>query len=392
MTPEIATVLKSYFGSIEQSFEDTLASQKIKDWVEKAGILAVITFILSLLPVIPLLLRYFIPWVAKSEAATIRGHQLPLASLWVWWPLCIFVTFLCMLLLMKWELVRDKQRKKNWLSEPQMRFASCYAILDEIEKYHTNGLVKHIDNAVGSWKRLANLLVSMLRPFNFLVPTGIDVERVEFSRASLWDRPGRMHLYAEIDALKDRFLWFRLDPHTEGIIEAFETLPPKIRDRLQDKKDLGEVSSCLLDLSGYLYSKIPDVPAHQGTESLTSLGDVCLESFSERLRRLEAYATETKSEVTPARFRKAVFAMLRSIPVPFSHQSIFVCFVTWYIFVQILTIVALKTTLHFLPNVDIDSAIVATLVGCPLACAVTAVALSRARSRPPSAGKGNESS
>ena len=189
--------------------------------------------------------------------------------------------------------------------------------------------------------------------------------------------------------MKDRFPWFHLDPNTEVIIEAFDSLPLKIRDRLHDKKDLREVSSCLLDLSGYLYSKIPDVPARQGTESLVALGDACLESFSKMVRGLESYATETKSDVAPARFRKAVFAFLRSVPIPFSHQNIFLCFMTWYILVQILTVVALKTTLHFLPTINIDSVIVATIVGCPLACAVSAVALSRTRNRPPSSGKGN---
>lgn len=390
MTTEIATVLRSYFASIERSFEDTFASQKTEDWVTKALITAFTPFMLSVIPIIPLLLRYEVPWIVKSDVWMIRGHRLPLASLWVWWPLSIFMTFLFMYLLLSWSGRRDIQRKKPWLSEPQMRFALCYSIVNEIEKYRTNGLSKHIESAANSWTSMLKKLVSMLQPFSVHVPTGIEVERIEISRGSSWDRRGRMNLYSEIDALKERFQWFHLDAHTEQIIEAFETLPLKLRDRLRDKKELEDVSDCILDLSGYLYSRIPDVPAHQGRDSLATLGDVCLESFSGRLLGLDPYTTEIKSEVTPVRSRKVLLSILRGVPIPFSHQNIFVCFLTWYIFAQILTVASLKTTLHFLPAIEIDSVIVATLVASPLACAVTAVALSRPRNRPPSIGKSSE--
>lgn len=236
------------------------------------------------------------------------------------------------------------------------------------------------------------MLVSMLRPYSFTLPTGMEVTGVRTTKAPMWELSGRMRLYSELDILKERFSWFRIDPRTSMIIEAFDTLPAKTRDRLQDKKDLDEVASCLQDLSGYLYIKIPDVPPRRGAESLTELGDVCLQSFSDQLSKLEPYTTEIKPEIKSSRFWKTIRAAPKGVTALFSHRSIVACFVTWYAFVQILIILALGAILHFFPGVAIDSVIVTTVVGCPLVCAVTAVAVSRDRRQETTTGKDEKSS
>jgi uncharacterized membrane protein YjjP (DUF1212 family) len=68
------------------------------------------------------------------------------------------------------------------------------------------------------------------------------------------------------------------------------------------------------------------------------------------------------------------------------YENILVCFMAWWALTLLLTLVSLKIVLHFLPKVVVDSALVSLIVGVPLVCSVTAVALSRqlrAKQSPP---------
>jgi hypothetical protein len=265
------------------------------------------------------------------------------------------------------------------LSEPQLRFACCYAIVHEISKYKTNGIQKHADAAFEYWKCLRKMLARMLRPIVSLYPRHLETERFESTDDEAWTREGRFAIYPEIDSLKNRFSWFRLDPHSDSIIEAFCGLPAKIQDRLRDKKDLDEVGVCLTQLAWYLYSEIPEIPSTQGSESVIAYGDKSLVALSERLLKLASYATERKVGTNPAQFWRRTGLILHSVTVPFAHPNIFACFVSWYVLTLALTLMALRIVLHFLPSMAIDSILVSLIVGGPLACAVTAVAVSRTR-------------
>jgi hypothetical protein len=49
----------------------------------------------------------------------------------------------------------------------------------------------------------------------------------------------------------------------------------------------------------------------------------------------------------------------------------------WWGLTLLLTLGSLRVVLHFLPGVVVDSVLVSLIVGGPLACGVTAVALSK---------------
>jgi hypothetical protein len=379
MPSETSQVLGEYFKSIEHSLEETLASKERINWMETLEFGSILLFILSVFPAIPSFLTHIVLWAAKSNSFVIKGHSIPLGTLWIWWPTCVLAFLALMIVFIKWESLRAQENNKKRLSDPQLRFACCYATAVEITKYQTNGIQMHADRALQYWKQVRTMLARMLRPFSTNYPYGIEIARSRSTHDNAWTKESRFILCPEVEILKYHFSWFHLNPETDSILEAFYDLPSKIQDRLKDKKDLEEVSSCLTNLSGYLYSRIPDIPTRPGSDSLAEYGHESLKSFYEILSKLTPYATEPKAATHPAQFWKGVGSTIQALTIPFAHPNIIACFLAWYVLTLAITLLALKAVLHFLSNMTIDTVLVSLIVGGPLACAVTAVAISRAR-------------
>lgn len=367
--------LKEYFDSIEQSCRETTESQRAKDWVVRLQLPSFFIFVGSLVSIIPRLLSQFAPWVFKSQHLLIKGHQIPLSSVWLWWFVSNVLALPLFILLVKWGNARERRRRKSWVPEPQMRFAYCYSVVDEISTFQTNGLQKHIDSALGNWKECQRLLYSMFRPFYMIpMPTAMNRSDITIDPAR---ESQQFELFLEVEELKKRFSWFRLESGTDATLDALTALPSKIRERIPDKKDLAQVCSCLLQLSGYLYSRIPDVPQSSGVESVEELGSKCLQSFVNELSLLPPYATESKPTVPQPSLLRPVFVAAKQISSLWVHENAFICFMAWWGLTLLLTLGSLKVVLHFLPGVVVDSVLVSLIVGGPLACGVTAVALSK---------------
>lgn len=381
MLPSDKELLKEYFRSVEHLFDETLTRQGRPNWPGIFVVANLTLLLFSIISFLPSSLAQSVPALAKVNELRVLGYSIPLTSLWLWYPACLVVFSTGLWLSIKWDSARDEKNKRELLSEPQIRFACCYSIVDEISKYRTNGLQKHMDAAFGNWRRLRSRLPQILRPFGGLYPPSHEARRFGSRNDEAWTKGQIFIFYPEIEVLKGYFSWFRLEAQTEAIIGAFYALPAKIQDRIHDKKDLDVVVSCLTELSGYLYSRIPDVPSQEGNVSLAEFASRSLQSLVEQLIELPVYSTETKATSQPKEFWKTLVLMSSKITVPFAHSNIFLCFLAWYILTLVLTLGALKITLHFLPGMRVDSVLVSVIVGGPLACGVSAVALSRSRKR-----------
>lgn len=371
--------LDQYFKSIEKPFEHTLASQDETDWFDKVSNFSIFLFVFSIIPGIPYALSAFFRLLVKGTVVSVLRHNIPLSSFWLWWPTCFAVTLSALVYTQKVSPRRAKERKKDWLSQFQMRFACCYAIEDEIKKYQTNHLPQHIEKCMRLWEKLMKQLRTMLRPYTDIIPYDVPIDHIEFMSRPHWDVRSRFNLYPDLELLKDRFDWFRLERETEKVIGAFDSLPSKIRDRLKDKKDLTSAAQCLRDLAGYLYSLIPELSPKEGAKSLSVSGAICLGAFAERINSLEVYTSEVKVETRERHLWIGILSSIKQSVEVFSHENIFVCFFSWYIFTQVLAATTLYATLYLFPQVKVDSVIVSTLVGGPIACGVTAAAISRSR-------------
>jgi hypothetical protein len=257
-----------------------------------------------------------------------------------------------------------------------MRFAYCYSVVDEISAFQTNGLQKHIDSALDNWKECQRLLYFMFRPFYMLEMPTVAKTQAQFAIDPASESQ-RFDLFLEVEELKRRFSWFRVQPDTDATLDALVALPSKIRDRIRDKKDLSQVGSCLLQLSGYLYSRIPDVPQSYGGESVEELGFKCRQVFVNELSLLPPYATESKSMVPRSSLLRSLIGAAKQFSSLWVHENTLVCFMVWWGLTELLTLVSLRIVLHFLPGVVVDSVLVSLIVGGPLACAATVVALSK---------------
>lgn len=188
----------------------------------------------------------------------------------------------------------------------------------------------------------------------------------------------------EIDQLKRRFSWFRLDRQTETITKAFSALQIKLEDRLGDKKDLLLVQDCLTRLAGYFYSNIPELSAageEDDGKALTSFGENDLILFSEQVNALSVYSSESKIETGSTSPQRKVASSISRLAALFSHPNVLVCFLVWYLLSGLLLLLTLSMAFYFLPTQNMDSVLLSTLIGVPPASAVAAVAVSRRQRR-----------
>lgn len=341
--------------------------------------------LLSVLPVIPWLLSYAAPWLTRRTVVRVVMYDVPLESLKLWWFTMVLGTFLCVFVLSRISESRMDKRRQTWLPPPQMRFACCYAIVDEIRQYETNHLQKHLDSALQFWPMLVEYLRTMLRSwglhyFRYMEEEGLEPADAGEPTAAV---PGiRSSLFPHLAFLKEKFPWFRLESSTEATVEAFEGLLSKVAPRLKDKKDLAAVAHCLTDLAGYLYTTIPGVSGttkEKQDDALQAFARSSLASFSTRIYGLAPHVSEPRPEIPIPGFWGRARSRLSSSTAIFSHENTLICFVAWYGLTLILVLVGVAVAFYVIPTLKMDSTIVIAITTVPVASAAGALAVSRGR-------------
>lgn len=261
------------------------------------------------------------------------------------------------------------------LKEPQRRFAHCFAIVDEIGRYGTNHLEEHLERAQTYWTTLNYSLEGML-PGRYIFIR--DMVHSDIAR-----RQARAWTGLDIEHYTKAFPWFRLEPRSHEILQAFRDLPSKISDRLKDKKELHAVAKCLSDLASYLYTTIPDVSSTAEEEKeLTLFGEQTLGNFVQQAKQLGPYSSEVEPQVEQSTLQQVLLRQLRMFAGIFTHGNIFVSFLAWWMLTELLAVVALRVAMGVVSGLTLDSTLVAALVAAPLgSAAVVAVALSRHRGK-----------
>lgn len=373
--------LGDYFASLKVPFERTLADLEARHTVLSVGrTTAVLCLILSVIPAIPRGLALLIPAATHAHSVTIYGHLIPLNSLWLWWPLAVIVSGLCVWFLAGTSARRARDRKKRSLPTPQMRFALCYALAQEVRNYQINHLPEHVDRALDYCDRLAGMLHRMLgQPISEPAPERVSPHpevvktqrSVEIAGIYLLESP-----FMLLWSLKQRFDWFRIDPKSEEILRAIALFHEQIRDRIKDRKDFDAIEKALVALAAYLYSIVPEVSpsAPEGeTSAVHDSGAQGLDNFAASMNALPRYLSEAKIEAKEGSLAKWLYATLRRCGNLFSHQSMLVCFLSWYFLSLVLILMGFQIARYEIADLKPDSVIVATAIGTPLVAAVTAV-------------------
>jgi hypothetical protein len=308
---------------------------------------------------IPFTLSKIAWWVVGPSIISFRGLRFHIASFWFWWVLSFAVSLLMLVLVAKFSGVNSEEKKK-WLSPPQMRFAFCYGVVEEIQNYKTNQRPVHIDAAV-----------------EFLDKT----YKSMFEDSSL-NTPEQIHLARQYGAmivgpfaLDNPPNWYRVHPETETILKAFREFILKLRDRLKDKKDLAGIEAALTDLAAYYYTQIPELSESKSATRFEE-GTEILFNFAQQIIALPPYRSERLNPTPKETLARKLFVAARQIGLPFSHRNVLVAFCAWLVLMIVLFWGGFYIALRFFA-VRMDSTIMTALIGGPIATAVTGATIPR---------------
>src|ERR1035437_5956606 len=162
------------------------------------------------------------------------------------------------------------------------------------------------------WKSLLELLSS---PFVRMAPA---VERSKLADVHFLE-------HNDVDFLLRTFSWFKLDPKTQKVLDGLRGFHSKIRDRIRDKKDLSEVSACLLYLAAYLYTQIPELdpnPNEKEGKVFAQWGEEELVSFANSVAQFPAYSSEEGRVAKQELIKKSLASRVAGFTTVFSHDNI----------------------------------------------------------------------
>src|SRR5260370_32461939 len=149
--------LHAYFESIRDSFTETRKGEEEDN--ESPHWVFVFFFLLSLIPLFAFLASRLTNHYFGNAIFTIKGLRFHVGSFWFWWVALFLLSLGILLLAIKFSGVSSAEKKK-WLSPTQMRFAFSYAVVEQIQKFRTNQMARHIDEAILCLDRTSAMLLT----------------------------------------------------------------------------------------------------------------------------------------------------------------------------------------------------------------------------------------
>jgi hypothetical protein len=383
--------VNEYFASIEDAFENELQLAKQQGLVERLVGPFIFCAVLSVIPLFPFTVWLMIHFAHPNWHPIVFGLVVPAHSFYLWWITCVLVSVPTATLVNKLDNRRIARRTSEHLSSSPMRFALCYAAASEIGNFTKNRLPKHLARARDYWKQLRPMLALMLNPHAYRIIS----RPLEFSHISPFETDDESFadqsdnvvslgpwlsiprsFFPQIAMLQKRHPWFKLDPQTAKIVEAFDSLSTKISGRLQDKKDLQAVASVLNELAKFLYSMIPEVSSVEGHEAaeITAFGERSLLRFADDLTSLPPYRAEPRPLERKERVKSGFVIAVNWFANLFCHDNLLIRFFVWWGLAQGLVVAATILANHYVPSLKVDSTLVSFIVGTPLLVAAAALA------------------
>jgi hypothetical protein len=356
--------LTEYFNSIEQPFRETRHGMAESDGFISNALNAFL--ISSLIPVTPFVVCKILVRFFGTRVINMHYFSLRITSFWFLWVFFASLAIVSVVLLAKLQ-GPSAEDKKEWLSRSQMRFAYCFAARREIRKFDRNHRDAHVDAALD----YLNQLNQSLHP---LFTGGIYHKLYLEQDLTVVGTPSGPSI---ILSQKDRPRWYRLQPDTELILDAFGEFADKMHDRIKDHKDLESIDAVLTKLAGYLYTEIPELSDSKSKEAFEQLGMQELVAFAQFVKELPAYHSEAPNPTPKEKVSQKIVDFSRGVSGLFTHKNVLLCFLCWYILALFLVSLGFMFALHHFPNIKVDSTIITALVGGPVAAAVTAVTLPR---------------
>lgn len=387
---EFSVEVDEYFASIEDAFENELQLAERRGIVERAVGPFIFFAVLSVIPLFPLMAWLLVRFVHPNWRPITFGLAIPANSFLLWWVVLVSISLPTAVVVNKLDNRRIARGSNEHLGAPLMRFALCYAAANEIGNFAKNRLPKHLSLARDYWRQLRPMLARMLNPHAYRIvsrplepshmmsETDHDLTADQLSLGTMlepWMSISHS-FFPQIAMLQKRHSWFKLDPRTAKIVDAFDSLPGKISGRLQDKKDLQSVASVLRELAQFLYSMIPEVSSVEGREATvtTARGEQSLLQFADDLASLPAYRPEPRPLERKEKVKSDFAIAVNGFASLFGHDNLLIRFFAWWGLAQGLVVIATILASHYVPGLRVDSTLVSFIVGTPLLVAAAALA------------------
>ena len=358
--------------------------------------LCLVLLILTVIPLLPMAAWGLVHWLFAHRSPTLYGRHIPIQSLWFWSLACLTIFGPLALVLTSIGERRDKRRDEQSLDYAPMRFALCYATVQEIDKYSTNHLAKHIGLATKYWRLFLPQLRMLLNPARrgdtrspAAIPEAVEIATViesslddetlaEIQHHGFAGSKGLqkyLSWFPQIDMLRMSHPWFKLEPGTVKVVDAFNSLSLKIGGRLKDKKDIPAVANVLSQLAIYLYTIIPELSSGEhGEERVKVLGEQALVKFADAVQNLPPYEEELRPLATKERASRRVVGIFIWLASLFSHENLLVKFGAWWLLIQVIILLVLAVALQSVTKFRTDSTLLVFAIGTPLLVAAAALA------------------
>lgn len=372
--------IDDYFSSIQESFEKSLPPPKKKvNLLESASEFFLFVALFSVVPLIPGAIWIVIGRVAPHASFAFASLKIPADSFPSWWLVCTVIFLPAAIFTSKWDTRRIARDSKDRLGAAAMRFALCYSVAQEADRYTKNRLPKHAERALFYWRlALPSLFSGFDFGFPFLMRRGlegnieVDAPLVRYRRAAI----GEENSIWWVDAIASYHPWFRLAPETARIVEAFNSIAEKITGRLKDRKDLQVVSGALRDLIASLYLAIPEISNvdRRSTAETVALSEFHLLRFSDALKGLAPYSPEVQPLQGKAKARLKFVTCVGWTASLFNHENLLAKFCAWWTLSQALVLVPIFAATRFLPALKPDTTLASLAIGTPLLVSAAALA------------------
>jgi hypothetical protein len=344
-----------YYESIKQVFEQINNWEKPKPpLLERIvdGILtfAVVLFITSLIPIIPILC-VIIGGYLDLSLFTITFKNASIIDLIKIWGGLVVITLLFMALWI-WinakvdSIGKDPVRPPQILSPEQLTFIAVYESYKELKIFFVSHIEQHVDNSYKALRRVLPIHNSMYSEIlirrrelltideNYFMKTSSTGEfkyRWEDSQLST-----QIRVASSFFNTFEKYAWFQLDSHTKSILQALISFTEKIPSRLIDKQDLPRVLSVLENYSKFIYAYLPEHNTYMDKTELNDLqteGAQCLDMFTLQINELTTY---TKKEPPNDIQHENVPSIWGKIKGKF-YENVFFRFSIWFLLIMVLT-------------------------------------------------------
>ncbi|MGH7240257.1 MAG: hypothetical protein ACREHG_09390, partial [Candidatus Saccharimonadales bacterium] len=283
---------------------------------------ALISAILSVVPIIPALLIWAVYAVEKHDKE-IFGFILPEANLALffemWLVMSVIVpisTYILNKLNSAFSVTRVT-RPKYTLSADQLSFMAIFYCVKELKSYFVSYVDEHVENAQRSLRAAISDRTSyVFGGAEFTASVG-NIEEMhhpenpgngiseEFEKFPVFNHitgfpslPEVVRVANEFSNTLAKYRWFSFDRSMRKQVESFINIKNKLLNRLVLRKDLADVLKALNAMAGYIYAYLPEHAAHKGLREQNELDQYGRECFSAYMGVIETlpYVEEEKQK------------------------------------------------------------------------------------------------